>query len=99
MLNRNAGYKKYHNDAIKAQVIPVSRSYFYKLNNEIGLVDSKSDGGFCLTRYRFRTETYGLLIKVLQYMNATPTVLREMKTRVNKYKDYFKRREEFYYSL
>jgi hypothetical protein len=100
ILCRNKGYEKYCIDAKKEGCPSYGKTHFYLRNDEMGLVDTKSEGGLCPNCTKYGKETWDWLLRCTEFVySQTDTRRRSAREAVAKYSNYFVRGGTFYHSL
>jgi hypothetical protein len=84
------GYRKHRSDASAGEYPFYSRAHFYLRNKEMGLVDSKSEGGLCPNCHRYGTDAWARL-EVCVKLICTVTDPQRMQSldQINTFRNYF----------
>jgi hypothetical protein len=100
ILNAHKGYEKYKKDAQKEGYPVYSQSHFYIREDELGLVDPKSDAGLCPNCHRYGKETWDDVKQCIEllYMPTNPK-RQSALDQANRFHEYFRRSGPFYSSL
>ena len=98
--NRNRSHQAYVNDAAIDGSPVFARSTFYKIQEELGIKDTKSEGGLCPSCNRFGDETWDMIEEVIMYLYAPlDPERRKLLDQLKHLQIYFQRGGEFFSSL
>jgi hypothetical protein len=99
-LNGHKGYEKYNEDA-KSEGYPVcSQSHFYIRQDELGLVDPRSDAGLCPNCHRYGQEPWDDVKQCIELLYPPTNPMRQSALEdVKRFREYFRRSGSFYSSL
>jgi hypothetical protein len=101
ILNEHKGYEKYNKDAMKEGFPIYCQSHFYvRQDDELGLVDPKSDAGLCPNCHHYGAETWDDVKQCIELLYPPTNPMRRLSLEeVKRFHDYFRRSGTFYSSL